>query len=106
MLWWLTYQHGGDIIVTIQPAYSLIAARLRAALADIKGEFREGHQLDEKMAKKVPKGVVGKILTRKEAQSLLILLLWIEAHLVFSLSVHDPQTEGGPQTFRASGIQS
>jgi hypothetical protein len=46
-------------------------ARLKAALAGIEGEFQEGHALDAKMAKKVPKGQIGKPLTRKQATALL-----------------------------------
>ena len=41
--------------VIIQPAGDLITARMRATLAGVAGEFQEGHELDAKMAKKVPK---------------------------------------------------
>ena len=70
-LFWLVFKKGGDITVFIQPAGALGMARLRAALAGIDGEFQEGHELDAKMAKKVPKAQVGKPLSRKQANALL-----------------------------------
>ena len=44
-----------DISVIIQPAGHIIEARMRAMLANVFGEFQEGHELDDKTAKKVPK---------------------------------------------------
>jgi hypothetical protein len=70
-LFWLVFKKGGDITVFIQPAGSLGMARLRAAIAGIEGEFQEGHELDAKMTKKVPKGQIGKPLTRNQATALL-----------------------------------
>ena len=55
----------------VQPAGDLITARMRATLADVAGEFQEGHELDAKMAKKVPKAQIGKILSRAQATALL-----------------------------------
>jgi hypothetical protein len=45
-----------DISVIIQPAGHIIEARSRATLANVPGEFQQGHELDDKTAKKVPKG--------------------------------------------------
>jgi hypothetical protein len=70
-MWWLVFRHNGNVVVSIQPAYSLIGARLRARLADIEGEFVEGHQFDAAMAKKVPTDMIGRALIRKEAEELL-----------------------------------
>jgi hypothetical protein len=40
-------------------------------LAGVEGEFQEGRELDEKMTKKVPKKMIGRVLSRKEAAALL-----------------------------------
>ncbi len=42
-LFWLVYRNDDDVGVSIQPALSLIYARMRAALAGMYGEFQEGH---------------------------------------------------------------
>jgi hypothetical protein len=70
-LFWLVFHEGKNKSVIIQPAGSIIAARMRALLAGIKGEFQEGHELDPKTAKKVPKGMIGRVLSRTEATALL-----------------------------------
>ncbi len=57
--------------VIIQPAGDIITARMRAMLAGVAREFQEGHELDAKTAKKVPKGLIGRALSRKEATALL-----------------------------------
>ena len=44
---------------------------MRALLAGVEGEFQEGHELDTKTAKKVPKGMIGRVLSRQEAAALL-----------------------------------
>jgi hypothetical protein len=46
-------------------------ARLKAAIAGVEGEFQEGHELDAKIAKKVPKAQIGKPLNRRQATALL-----------------------------------
>jgi hypothetical protein len=70
-LFWLVYGKAQDITVFIQPAGALGEARLRAAIAGIEGEFLEGHELDDKMTKKMPKELIGKPLTRRQAAALL-----------------------------------
>ena len=48
-LYWLAYRHNNQISVVIEPAHSLIYARLRASLGGLdEGEFTEGHELDRK----------------------------------------------------------
>jgi hypothetical protein len=44
---------------------------MRAMLANVPGAFQEGHELDDKTAKKVPKDMIGRLLSRKEATALL-----------------------------------
>ena len=70
-LYWLVYKSGRDVTVVIQPGGSLAFARLKAAVAGIEGEFQEGHELDAKMARKVPKSQIGKPLSRTQATALL-----------------------------------
>ena len=58
-LYWLCYRHNNSIYVVIEPAHSLIYARLRAAIDGLdEGEFTEGHELDRKW--KVAKQMVGR----------------------------------------------
>jgi hypothetical protein len=70
-LFWLAFRRNKDVNVLIQPAVSLVMARLKALLSGIEGEFTQGHLLEDKIAKKIPKGMIGRILSRKEATALL-----------------------------------
>jgi len=66
-LYRLCYGHNNSISVVIEPAHSLIHARLRSAvdgLAD--GEFTEGHELDRKW--RVAKQMIGRRLSQEEAK--------------------------------------
>jgi hypothetical protein len=48
-LYWLCYRHNNQISVVIEPAPSLVHARMRASLAGLdEGTFTEGHELDRK----------------------------------------------------------
>src|SRR5262245_28735268 len=48
-LYWLCYRHNNSIFVVIEPAHSLIYARLRSAIDGLdEGEFTEGHEFDRK----------------------------------------------------------
>jgi hypothetical protein len=69
-LFWLVFK-AKDISVIIQPAGHIIEARMRAMLANVPGEFQEGHELDDKTAKKVPKAMIGRLMSREEATALL-----------------------------------
>jgi hypothetical protein len=70
-LFWLVYGQGDDIILFIQPAGSLGFARLKAAMAGMDGELREGHELDAKTARRIPKAQITKPLDRKQIDALL-----------------------------------
>ena len=58
-LFWLVYGKADDITLLIQPAGSLVFARLKAAMAGMDGEYQEGYELDDKMARKAPKKLIG-----------------------------------------------
>jgi hypothetical protein len=69
-LYWLVYRHNNSISVVIEPAHSLIHARLRASLDGLdEGEFTEGHELPGKW--KVTKEMIGRRLSQAEAKRLL-----------------------------------
>lgn len=68
-LFWLVYRD--PVSVVIQPAHTLMAARLGAAVAGAPPVFAEGHQLDRRMAGKIPKDCIGRVLSQREAQELL-----------------------------------
>jgi hypothetical protein len=45
-LYWLCYRHNNTVSIVIEPAHSLIHARMRAALDGLdKGEFAEATSL-------------------------------------------------------------
>jgi hypothetical protein len=70
-LYWLVFKHGTKTEVVIQPAHSMVAARLMAGVHGQDGEFQEGHVLDSNIAEKIPMDVIGKTLTTTEAKRLL-----------------------------------
>jgi hypothetical protein len=54
-LYWLCCRHNNQISVVIEPAPSLVHARMRAALAGLdEGTFTEGYELDRKTERQVP----------------------------------------------------
>ena len=67
-LYWLCYRHNNHIFVVIEPAHSLVYARLRADGLD-EVEFTEGHELPGKW--KVAKEMIGRRLSQAEAKRLL-----------------------------------
>lgn len=73
-IFWLVFKKHNKVAVIIQPAGDIIAARMRAMLAGIKGDFQEGHEMDAKMIKKIPNAQIGKVLSRTQANALLKIL--------------------------------
>ena len=71
-LYWLCYRHNNQVKVVIELGASLVHARMRAALAGLEeGTFTEGHELDGKSEKQVPKAMIGRRLSQEEAKRLL-----------------------------------
>jgi len=69
-LWWLTFDK--PIRVFLIEAGDLLTARVKASLHGAPTQdFSQGYELDAKTAKKVPKDMVGKLLSKKEAEGLL-----------------------------------
>jgi hypothetical protein len=69
-LYWLCYRHNNSISVVIEPAHSLIYARLRASIDGLdEGDFTEGHELSRKW--KVAKEMIGRRLSQEETKRLL-----------------------------------
>jgi hypothetical protein len=68
--WWLVFK-AHERTVIIQPSGDIVTARMQAMLANVPGVFQEGYKLDDKMAQKVPKKMIGRVLSRKEAAALL-----------------------------------
>ena len=68
-LYWLVYRLADQIAVVIQPAPSLIHARMRSALSRLgEGEFTEGHQLPANW--QVPNSTIGRRLSQTVAKRL------------------------------------
>ena len=61
----------GEPRVFIQEANTGIFARMQASIAGHQGDFSVMHELDERTHKKVPKKMIGRVLTAKEAKALL-----------------------------------
>ncbi len=71
-MFWLVYQNGKGVEVVVLPASALIYARLDAVNKGLDGgTFKEGHLLDAKLSKRVPKKMIGRRLSPDEAQALL-----------------------------------
>jgi hypothetical protein len=70
-LFWLVHEVDGKRRIFIQEAGALIFARLNASIAGFDGEFVEGHALDARMTRKVPRAMRGRVLTDTEVLALL-----------------------------------
>jgi hypothetical protein len=71
-LYWLSYHHQDRVHIVIQPALSLMHARLKAALASLdEGRFAAGHQLDPETTKWIPPTMVSRRLAPHEAMKFL-----------------------------------
>lgn len=70
-LWWLVYNTPKGPSVRIQEAFDFSMARLKAAMAGAPDDFKEGHVLDARTARKVPKAMVDRMLSARQAKKLL-----------------------------------
>jgi hypothetical protein len=72
MLCWLCYRVDGRTEIVIQPGNGVVFARLAAGVAGLdQGDFIEGHCLDETMSAPVPKNIIGRRLSARQAKKLL-----------------------------------
>lgn len=72
-MFWLVFDTPSGPCVVIQPSSYMLHARITASLKhdlDVKALI-EGYELDDKTVRKIPKSLVGKRLTLKEAEQLL-----------------------------------
>jgi hypothetical protein len=78
-MFWLAYDRGGRRYVVIEPASTLIFARMLAAMGDLeKGTFIGGFALDEEMAESVPLAMTGRKLSLGEAEKLVTLFASVD----------------------------
>lgn len=70
-LFWIVHEIDGKRRIFIQAASTLIYARLWASTAGFEGTFVEAHKLDQQRARKVPKAMIGRVLTDREVAALL-----------------------------------
>ena len=70
-LFWMVHEIDGERRVSIQEGSTLNFARLDAVIAGVEGVFVGGRMLDERYAKKVPKNMIGRLLTDREVSALL-----------------------------------
>ena len=70
-LFWIAKTIDGERRYYIQEADWPIFAMLRAAIAGFPGQPEETIELDAKTARKVPKKMIGRVLSQKEAEALL-----------------------------------
>ena len=70
-LFWIAKTIDGERRYFIQEASWPIFAKLRAAIAGIRGQLEETIELDAKTARKVPKKMIGRVLSQGVAEALL-----------------------------------
>jgi hypothetical protein len=73
-VFWLACDTPEGICVILQPASSLVHARLVAAMNHEPGTFSEGHELQKKHIRRIPKKMIGRCLSPRDAQQILKLL--------------------------------
>jgi hypothetical protein len=69
LLFWLVFNTPKGAVVWIQEAYEISMARVKASMAGAPDDFKEYLALDAKTAKKVPKNLIGRILSDTRAAS-------------------------------------
>jgi hypothetical protein len=70
-MFWLTYQSLRGTEVFIAESGFFTMAKVKAGLAGQRGEFQEGHLLDDNTAKRIPTNMVGRTLSLIEAFAVL-----------------------------------
>ncbi|MCC6890089.1 MAG: hypothetical protein IT536_16270 [Hyphomicrobiales bacterium] len=72
-MFWLVFNSPRGPCVVLQPAYELMFAGIAASIKHklATEDFVEGHQLDKKTIRKIPKHMIGKPLSSRQAQQLL-----------------------------------
>ena len=70
-LFWVAKIENGETTYFLQEASTQLYASLRASIAGQKGNPVESIELDAKTARKVPKKMVGRVLSQREAETLL-----------------------------------
>ena len=67
----IVHEIDGERRIFIVQAGALITARIKASIAGFDGTFVEAHALDKPTAAKVPRKMIGRVLTATEAEALL-----------------------------------
>jgi hypothetical protein len=71
-LFWLVFDTDDGRVIVLQPASTLIFARMSALVNRlVEGKFVEGFELEQAHIKRVPKRLVGKAITASQAEGLL-----------------------------------
>jgi hypothetical protein len=70
-LFWLTYWKAGGTEVFIAKSGFDTMARLKADLAGMTGQCEECYRLDVHTAERIPKEMIGRTLSRADAERLL-----------------------------------
>ena len=70
-LFWIAKTHEGKQTYFIQEGATALFASLRASIAGQVGNFEEAIELDAKTARKVPRKMIGRVLSQSEAEALL-----------------------------------
>ena len=70
-LFWIAKTHDGKQTYFIQEGSTALFASLRASIAGHEGTFEEAIELDAKTARRVPRKMIGRVLTQREAEVLL-----------------------------------
>lgn len=70
-LFWIVHTLKGNPEVFIQDADGGDIARLKASIAGFEGPYSDMHEPDAKIAAKIPKKMIGRVLDQKEAEVLL-----------------------------------
>lgn len=72
LLYWIVREHEGVRTFFLVEAYEPTGAFLKSAIAGHEGgKPVEYHELDAKTASKIPKRMIGRVLTQDEAQAVL-----------------------------------